>query len=562
MAGLNVNLKGAAHPADGPQVKHVCAVAADVIAVTVQAGQHVSNELVPYVAEPSDEVVEEEKDKPRHTVRAGKVEDYFQKALYRKVYNIRTKVGLLSPDGGWVFIEHASKGQLLDETVVDLPAAYSLVSSDDPEYARPLSPAKVFRKGKPNGFSQPLPFLYTISLKLPAPLKEGAAYTIRFLGVNTSQETVAYVHKPRRTRSIAVHAIQTGYRPDDPYKRAYLSFWMGVDKDGENGSCTPDVTTFELLDAAGKTAFTGKAELAKREHEQEQICIHEKLDYTLAAVRRLDFSGFNRPGKYRVFVPGVGLSGPFRIAADVWEKPFRAAMQGILAQRQGIDLGPPACAFTRKRPFHPDDGVEFYQMTLPVQGGQEGSRGNNLIELAKAGPLQRVTGVWGGYQDAGDWDSLGGHLSATYDLLGLYDLNPAAFSRIKLSLPAEEMNNDLPDILDEAMWQMPLWRRLQLPDGGVRGGYGAGWDCYPGETSSMLKYAGVYAVDHETTMHFAAAAARAARVLTAFDKKLAAEYLESAKRAWNWVESHSKADDEIYKKSLLLRQELAEKSPR
>ena len=70
----------------------------------------------------------------------------------------------------------------------------------------------------------------------------------------------------------------------------------------------------------------------------------------------------------------------------------------------------------------------------------------------------------------------------------------------------------------------------------------------------MIKSAGVYAVDHETTLRYAAAAARAARVLAAFDKKLAAEYLESAKRAWAWVETHSKPDDAIYRKVLRLRQ--------
>ncbi|MFI5382321.1 MAG: cellulase N-terminal Ig-like domain-containing protein, partial [Tepidisphaerales bacterium] len=353
---------GAPHPADGPEVRSVCAVAPDVIAITVQAGQHVNNQLVPYIAAAGDEVVEE-KDKPRHEVEDGKVVDYFQKGLFRKVDNRRTRVGLLSPDGKWVFIEGATRGQLLDETVVDVPAAYTLVSADDANYARPRSPARVFRKGKPDGFSRPLPFLYTISLRLPAPLKEGAAYTLRFVGVNTSRETVAYIHKPRETRSIALHAIQTGYRPDDPYKRAYVSFWMGVDEDGKSGSCTPDAEGFELVDDAGKTVFTGKAELAKKDGGQEQICIHETLDYTKATVRRLDFSAFRAPGEYRVFVPGVGVSGPFRIAANVWEKPFKAAMQGILAQRQGIDLGPPACAYTRKRPFHPDDGVEFYQMT-------------------------------------------------------------------------------------------------------------------------------------------------------------------------------------------------------
>ena len=538
---------GAPHPADGPRVRDVCAVAPDVLAITLQAGQHVSNRLVPYVARPGDEVVEEAKDKPRHRVTDGKVVDYFQKGLYRKVNSRRTKVGLLSPDGTQVFIEGKTAGALLDETVVDVPAAYTIRSADDNAYAKPVPPTKVFRKGKPNGFSKPLPFGYTISLRLPAPLKTGATYTIRFVGVNTSAETVAYAHRPRRTRSLALHAIQTGYRPDDPYKRAYLSFWMGVDAGGKHGSCTPGAETFELVNAAGKTVFTGKAELAKKAGDSEQISIHETLDYTKAAVRRLDFSAFREPGTYRVFVPGVGLSGPFRIAADVWAKPFQAAMQGILAQRQGIALGPPACAYTRKRPFHPDDGVQFYQMTMPQQAGQEGARGKHMIELARSGPLKRIGGVWGGYQDAGDWDTVGHHLSATCDLLGLYDLNPAAFARIKLSLPAEERNNALPDLLDEAMWQMQLWRRLQLADGGVRGGYGDGWGCYPGETSSMLTYAGVYSVDHETTMHYAAAAARAARVLAAFDKKLSAEYLESARRAWAWVEAHSRPDDDIYR---------------
>lgn len=135
-------------------------------------------------------------------------------------------------------------------------------------------------------------------------------------------------------------------------------------------------------------------------------------------------------------------------------------------------------------------------------------------------------------------------------MLGLYDLNSTAFARLKLSLPAEEINNHLPDILDEAIWQMPLWKRLQLPDGGVRGGYGDGWGCYRGETSSMLKYAGVYDVDHETTLHYAAAVARAARVLVYYDNKLSAEYLASSQRDWTWAESHAKADDAAYKKVL------------
>jgi endoglucanase len=544
--------KGAKHLEDGPEVTRVCAVAADVLAVVLQAGKHVNNELKPYDARPGDEIEEEQKDQPRHLVKDGKVVDYCQKALYRTVDKKRTRVGLISPDGKWLFVERSSSRQLLEETIVDLPAAYTIHSADDPALATPKAPAAIFRKGKPNGFSQPLPFLYTISLKLPSPLKEGAAYTIRLAGVNTCQETVTYVHKPRQTRSLAVHAIQTGYRPDDPYKRAYLSFWMGADKDGKSRGCTPKADRFELLDAASKTIFSGKAELVKADGAEEQISIHEKLDYTKSAVYRLDFSAFSVPGEYRVFVPGIGTSGPLRIAADVWDVPFKAAMQGILAQRQGIDLGPPACSFTRRRAFHPDDGVVFYQLDIPHQAGEEGVRGKRMIELMKDGPMKSTRVVPGGYQDAGDWDTAGHHLSATYDLLGLYDLNPTGFSKAKASLPAAELQNGLPGILNEAMWQMPMWKSLQLRDGGVRGGYGDGWGCYQGETSSMLKYAGVYSVDHDTTLRYAASAARAARVLTAFDRKLAAEYLESAKCAWAWAEAHTKADDEVYIKVLAL----------
>jgi endoglucanase len=550
--------KGAAHPAEGPEVKRVCAVGTDVLAVVLQAGKHVNNELKPYVAQAGDEFEDEQKDAPRHLVKDGKVVDYFQKALYRTVAKTRTKVGLLSPDGKMLFIENRSSGQLLEESVADLPAAYTIQSADDPALASPTAPAAVFRKGKPNGYSQPLPFLYTISLKLPSPLQEGAAYTIRFKGVNTSKESVTYLHSPRRMRSLAVHAIQTGYRPDDPYKRAYLSFWMGVDKDGHSGSCTPKAESFELLDAAGKTVFTGKAELAKADGADEQISVHEKQDYTKAAVYRLDFSAFSAPGQYRVFVPGIGTSGPLRIAADAWEGPFRAAMQGILSQRQAVDLGPPICAFTRKRALHPDDGVVFYQLDIPHQAGEEGVRGKRMIEMASRSPLQPTQVVPGGYQDAGDWDTAGHHLSATYDLLGLYDLNPAAFSKVILPLPAGEMQNGLPAILNEALWQMPMWKSLQLSDGGVRGGYGDGWGCYHGETSSMLRYAGVYSVDHDTTLRYAASAARAARVLAAFNRKLAAEYLESAKRAWAWAEAHGKEDDEIYAKVLAFDKSLTQ----
>ena len=58
-------------------------------------------------------------------------------------------LGLLSPDGKWVFIQHETKGQLLDETVVDVPEAYSLDSTDDPNYASPGFRPRSFARASP-----------------------------------------------------------------------------------------------------------------------------------------------------------------------------------------------------------------------------------------------------------------------------------------------------------------------------------------------------------------------------------------------------------------------------
>ncbi len=551
-AARDLIARGALHPADGPQVIQVCAVTPDVLVLVVQAGKYGRNQLLPYQRQSNDEIVEEERDKPRYRVEDGQVITYYARAVYRRVDGERKRIGLLSPDGRHLFIEGRTEGAMLDETAVDYPEAYRIQSPDDPRYRQSTVPREVFRKSKPNGPSRPLPYLHTISLRLPHPLREGYSYTVFLHGINTAQPKVTWIHRPRQTVSVAVHAIQTGYRPDDPFKRAYYSFWMGTDREGKSAGINHRITRFELLDRAGRTVYAAQAKPANKEGEAEQISIHESGDYSRSVVYHLDFSGFTKQGEFRVYVPGVGVSHWFRLARDVWDEPFAAAMQAIFVQRQGIALGPPMTTYRRPRPFHPDDGVQFYQLDIPYQAGQEGVRGERMIELTRDGKrLERVTGIWGGYQDAGDWDTMGHHLSATYDLLNLYDLNPRSFERYRLNhLPTSERQNSLPDILDEALWQMTLWRRLQRADGAVRGGYGDGWGCYPGETSWMIKYAGVYDVDHETTYLFAACAAKAFRVLSRYNRQQAHDYLTAAVKAWQWAEAHNRADDPAYQKVL------------
>jgi len=541
-------VSAADHPADGPQVKHVGAVAPDVLMITIQSGFYQQDQYVPYVAEAGDEVIEVGKDDPKSDaykapiVLDGKLVYRFKLQLNRK----GKPLGTLCPDRKHLMIAHGATGTLLDADAAGLPASFQIQSGTDPAYAQPTTPAAVYRKCKPNGAAgedpnrvMRFPFIHDVSLKLPSPLKDGASYSILLPGLNTANEKVDYTHHPRLTRSEAVHATQVGYCPDDPYKRAYLSIWLGADAHGQGPAIDYKVDSFELVEAgSGKTVYSGKPVLTKKKGDFDDLGSNDR-DLSLSSVQRLDFSDFHTPGEYCVYVPGIGRSAPIRIARDVWEQPFRAAMHAMLCQRSGIELKAPYAQWNRPTNFREEDGVQFYQGTLGCDDGQEGPRGENMLKLFKERKLERVHGIWGAHEDAGDWDTLDHHLAVPYEMLELYEMFPEYFSRFKLPLPKEEAASKIPHILADAVWMLDGFQRLQLPDGGVRGGYGDPWGG-GGPTSWEVKCVVVYGPRTPVTYRYAACAARAARVLAPFDPERAARYRQSALRAWEWAEKKTR----------------------
>ena len=48
-----------------------------------------------------------------------------------------------------------------------------------------------------------------------------------------------------------------------------------------------------------------------------------------------DFSALTEPGEYRLEVPNVGESAPFRIAADLYREPFRTVTRAMYLMRCG-----------------------------------------------------------------------------------------------------------------------------------------------------------------------------------------------------------------------------------
>ena len=159
-----------------------------------------------------------------------------------------------------------------------------------------------------------------------------------------------------------MHTSQVGYRADDPFKRGYLSIWLGPSAaTGQGGSLEyPAGLKFQLLDdASGREVFSGPVEMAKRATDKEFM--FRDMNFNGTDVLRMDFSTFSKPGRYRLHVDGIGCGYPFEIGPGTWANAFRVQMRGFYNQRSGIALGPPYTPFIKPRDHHPDDGVPIFR---------------------------------------------------------------------------------------------------------------------------------------------------------------------------------------------------------
>lgn len=531
-------IASAPHPADGPDVQHVAPVARNMLGITIQAGDVVRRKQVSYQPQEGD-VIRPEKNTPDVLYwEGGKIVDGPKGwELWRPDNRGREKrIGTFVANQNLVSPGPEFRGIKASEVTLGVARAYRIRSADDAAYDPPRQPTAVHRKSKPtaqNGANE-MAVRHTVYLELPAPLKENATYTIDFVGVNTRQESIVYRHRPRAIRSEAVHVSHIGFRPDDPFKRAYLSLWAGT-----GGALTYDVNRFELIDDAnGQTVYRGDVLLGFAADKKESI--RGGKNHTQTNVYYLDFHEFRRSGTYRIFVPGIGTSYPFEIGDGVWSRAFEVSMHGFLSHRSGIALGHPFTSYVRPRPKHPDDGVKVFELDVTFWNGEAAAVLRSLRRLLgpglDEGKVKVHSAAWGGYMDAGDWDRRSQHLTATWEQLELADLFPEFFRSLKLALPPEEAGDLIPDIINEALWNLDCYRRLQRSHGGVGGGIESTSHPRSGEASwqeSLLL--GTFAPDPETSLRYAACAAKAARLLSAYDKALASVYSKSSVRAWNWA---------------------------
>lgn len=290
---------------------------------------------------------------------------------------------------------------------------------------------------------------------------------------------------------------------------------LGFLPDSAKWAVVPDVaaTRFVLVDATtGVEVFSGDLSAAATWPEAEE------------RVKLADFSSHKTPGSYSLRVAGVADSPAFSIAANVYEAVTAASIKAFYFNRNSAELLPAHAGIYARPIGHPDTRVLIHASAATAER-PEGS----VISSPK------------GWYDAGDYNKyIVNSGISTYSLLAAYEHFPAFFAEQDLNIP--ESGDNIPDLLNEALWNLEWMLTMQDPaDGGVY--HKLTNKNFDGTVMPHQATSERYVVQKTTAaaLDFAAVMATASRVFTAYENELpglSARMLAAAESAWLWAQAN------------------------
>lgn len=268
---------------------------------------------------------------------------------------------------------------------------------------------------------------------------------------------------------------------------------------------------FSIVNQQGDTVYS--ARLSKLKH----------WPYADEDVKQADFSKLMQPGKYRVIVEGAEPSFEFVIGSQVYHKGVMAALKAFYFNRASTEIKWPHGSRWARRAGHPDEEVYVHKSAASA-----------------ARPEGFKLSSPRGWYDAGDFNKyIVNSGIATFTLLSAYEQFTDYFLNTKVDIP--ESDNDLPDILDEALWNLQWMLSMQDPnDGGVYHKLTT-----LNFTDTIMPSQGDakrYVVQKSTAaaLNFSAVMAVAGRVFKPFRPKLSEEFKAASLRAWAWAKTNDR----------------------
>jgi endoglucanase len=247
--------------------------------------------------------------------------------------------------------------------------------------------------------------------------------------------------------------------------------------------------------------------------------------YSEESVSKADFSSFQTIGEYIIAVPGAGTSYPFKINERVHVDLAIGALKGFYYQRASTAiLSSYGSKWARAIIGHPDTNVLIHSSAATV--------------LRPAGYVISSSKGW---YDAGDYNKyIVNSGISTYTILSTYEYFPEFCNRLTTNIP--ESGNGVPDIINEALWNIRWMLSMQDPnDGGVYAKCtDPNFDAYEMPwRDTQTRY--VVKKTTAATLDFAAVMAQTARITKNFPSALPGfsdSCLQASLAAWQWARSN------------------------
>ena len=315
--------------------------------------------------------------------------------------------------------------------------------------------------------------------------------------------------------TVQIRINQIGYLPDSPKKAAY--------KLADNATNFSTSRTWSLIKgndivATGKTTPHGNG-----------------IDAASGdLVHSIDFSAYDIEGEgYTLAITdgnATHTSNTFPISTTIYDQVKYDALSYFYHNRSGIEVEADVVGQAWSRPAGHNDDVSVETLSC--------------LSDSNANDCTTVNS-YGGWYDAGDHGKyvVNGGISLwtlfnQYERFKLLGKGTANFDDGTMALPVNETSNGIPDLLDEAAWQMDWFFNMQVAEGQPLAGmvyhkmHDENWTGFPLAPHEDTQDRYVHPPSTAATLNFAAVGAQCYRVFKEFDTAYAEKCLTQAKVAY------------------------------
>jgi len=267
-------------------------------------------------------------------------------------------------------------------------------------------------------------------------------------------------------------------------------------------------------------------------------------------VQTVDFGWYTRRGTgYTLTVDGQ-TSHPFDIGDAAWQRLRRDAKTFFYTNRSGTPISDALAPGYGRAAGHVGVAPNRGDTAVPCQSLGDDSQRLLVEQGEQPWTCDYTSDVTGGWYDAGDHGKyvVNGGI-AVAQLLQEYERSqhaPTADRRAlgdrTLSIP--EAGNRVPDVLDEARWELEWFLKMQVQPGHPMSGMvfhkvaDADWTGLPLDPAADPQARVLYRPSTAATLNVAATAAQGARLFAPFDRAFSQRLLAAARTAYAAAQAH------------------------